>query len=136
MKMKKIRKTSLIFEFSISKLRYMEFSWKFKKKMKRKSYFTTSLFNFDCLMKMAKKKEDEKFRKMNLNFEFSMSKLGYVTIFIKTWEENNMTHFLRHFWPIAAKMKMLMEIFWKMSLIFEFSISKLCYADIFKKIWE
>ena len=42
--------------------------------MKRKSYFTISLFNFDCLMKMAKKlipkkkNEDEKISKNDFEF--------------------------------------------------------------------
>ena len=44
--------------------------------MKRKSYFTISLFNFDCLMKMAKKlipkkkkkNEDEKISKNEFEF--------------------------------------------------------------------
>ena len=107
--------------------------------MKRKSYFTISLFNFDCLMEMAKKlisktkMRMKKFRKMKLNFEFSMSKLGYATIFMKILEENNLTHFLRHFWPIVAKMKMLMKIFWKMSLIYEFSISKFLMRTFSRK---
>ena len=35
----------------------------------------------------------KKFRKTNLEFEFSMSELGYEIIFMKISEENSLTHF-------------------------------------------
>ena len=33
--------------------------------------------------------EDEKYGKMNSNFEFSISKLGYVPVFMKISEKNS-----------------------------------------------
>ena len=47
----------------------------------------------------------KKLGKMFLIFEFSISKLGYVVIFIKIGEKKFLTHFLRHFRLIKAKMK-------------------------------
>ena len=121
----------------------MDIFMKIWEKMKWKSSVTISLFNFDYLsdedgkklmskMKMSMKK----FEKMNLIFEFSISKLSYVTIFMKIWEEKDLTLFLRHFWPIKTKMKMEIKNYGKISLIYEFSISKLGYTEIFMKIWE
>ena len=58
--------------------------------MKPKSSLTISLFNFDCLtdedrekLMQKMKMRMKKFGKMNLNFEYCISKLGYVTIFMK-----------------------------------------------------
>ena len=66
-----------------------------------------------------------------------LSKLGYVKTFMKIWEEENLTHFLKHLSPIKTKMKMKMKNFGKMSLIYEFSISNYVgYTEIFMRIWE
>ena len=61
--------------------------------MKWKSSFTISLLNFDYLPDEDGKEVDvkmrmKKFERMNLIFEFSVSKLGYMTIFMKMWEKN------------------------------------------------
>ena len=78
----------------------------------------------------------KKFKKMNLIFGFSISKLSYMAIFMKICGKKFLTLFLGHFWLIEAKMKMKMKKFGKMSLIFEFSISKLGFVELFMKIWE
>ena len=98
--------------------------------MKWKSSLTISLLYFDYLPRDDGKKvdaknedEDKKIWKMNFIFKFSVSKLGYMKIFMKIWEGKNLIHFLRHFWPSEAKMKMQMKNIGKMSLIYEFSIS-------------
>ena len=58
---KKFGKISSIFEFSISKLGYMEIFMKiWEKKMKWKSSLTFSLFNFDYLPDEDGKKVDAK----------------------------------------------------------------------------
>ena len=69
--------------------------------MKSKSSLTILLFNFDYLLDEDGKKvdvknkdEDEKFGRMNLSFEFSISKLGNMTILMKIWAEK--------VWPIFA----------------------------------
>ena len=58
--------------------------------MKWKSYLTISLITFECLpdedgkkVDAKNKDQDEKTERMNLSFKFSISKLGYMTIFIK-----------------------------------------------------
>ena len=99
MKMKKIGKTSSIFEFSISKLGYMEVFMKIWEKMKSKSSLATSLSLLSCLtfticlIKMGKhwcqnEDEDEKIWKMNLIFESPISKLGYRATFMKILRKN------------------------------------------------
>ena len=59
-KMKKLGKISSIFEFSISKLGYMDIFMKIWEKMKWKSSLTISLFNFDYLSDEDGKKVDVK----------------------------------------------------------------------------
>ena len=76
----------------------------------------------------------KKFGRMNLIFGVSISKLVYITIFMKIWKK--IDNFLRHFWQIEAKAKLKMIQFGKMSLIFEFFRSKLGYMAIFIKISE
>ena len=61
--------------------------------MKWKSSLTISLLNFDYLPDEDGKEVDvkmrmKKFERMNLIFEFSVSKLGYMAIFMKMWEKN------------------------------------------------
>ena len=77
----------------------------------------------------------KKYWKMSSIFEFSISKLGYLPIFLKIKEKK--------FWPIfktfltnQGKMKMKMKKFRKMSSIFEFFISKLGSKELYIKIWE
>ena len=41
----------------------------------------------------------KKIGKISSGFGFSISKLGYVAIFMKIWEKNSLTHFLRRFLP-------------------------------------
>ena len=60
MKMKKLGKISSIFEFSISKLGYMDIFMKIWEKMKWKSSLTISLFNFDYLSDEDRKKVNTK----------------------------------------------------------------------------
>ena len=55
----------------------------------------------------------KRFGKMSLIFELSISKLGYVAIFLKIWEKFFLTHFARHFWLIKTKMKMKIKRFGK-----------------------
>ena len=76
-----------------------------------------------------------KYGKTNPIFEFSLSKLGYMEIFMKIWEKKYLTHFIGHFWLIEAKMKMTMKKYGKMIAIFAFFISKLGYVAIFMKIF-
>ena len=78
----------------------------------------------------------KKLGKMNLIFEFSVSKLGYMAIFMKIWEES-LTHFFKTFLTNQGKNEDLSNRKCdKISLIFEFSISKLGYMGIFMKIRE
>ena len=61
--------------------------------MKWKSSLTISLLDFDYLPDEDGKEVDvkmrmKKFERMNLIFEFSVSKLGYMAIFMKMWEKN------------------------------------------------
>ena len=53
-------------------------------------------------MKMKMKKHG----KMSPIFEFSISQLSYMAIFMKICGKIFLTHFLRRFWLIKAKMKM------------------------------
>ena len=46
---------------------------------------------------------------MNSIFEFSRSKLAYMTIFIKICGENILTDFLGRFWLIEVKMELKMK---------------------------
>ena len=78
----------------------------------------------------------KKIGKMIYVFEFSTSKLGYMTIFIKICVKNFLTHFVGHFWLIEAKIKMKMKKLGKTNSIFEFSVSELGFMEIFMKIWE
>ena len=65
-------------------------------------------------MKMKIKKTG----KMNSTFDFSISKLGYIAIFMKICGKNILTHFLGHFRLLEAKMKMKMKKYEKMNPIF------------------
>ena len=74
--------------------------------------------------------------KMNSIFEFFISKLGYMELFVKVYGKQFLTHFSGHFWQIEAKMKMKMKNYEKIGSVFEFSISKLGYVAVFMKIWK
>ena len=146
MKIKKFGKMSSIFEYSILKLGHMEIFMNMWEKNEIKKFFNFFAFTLSsltfaiCLIKMGKnfmpkrKMRMKKFARVNLIFEFSISKLGYINIFMKIWERKMLTHFLGHFWPIEVKMKLQIKKIEKMSLIFEFSKSKLGDMAIFMKI--
>ena len=70
----------------------------------------------------------KKFGKMSLIFELSISKLGYIAIFMKIC--------FRMFLTNQSKNKNEDEKFGKMNSIFELSISKLGYVAVFIKISE
>ena len=70
----------------------------------------------------------KKFGKMSLIFELSISKLGYIAIFMKIC--------FRTFLTNQSKNKNEDEKYRKMNSIFEFSISKLGYAVVFIKMSE
>ena len=81
--------------------------------MKWKNSLTISLLNFGYLphkdgKKVDAKNEDKekKIWKNEFEFEFPVSKLSYITTFMKIWNEKNLTHFLKHFSPIKVKIKM------------------------------
>ena len=98
--------------------------------------FLTHFLNHFSLIKAKTKMKMKKSGKMNSIFELSISKLGYMAIFMKIFVKKILTHFIGHFWLILAKMKMLkikIKKYGKMSLIFEFSISKLVCVAIFMK---
>ena len=78
----------------------------------------------------------KKFGKINLIFELSISKLGYMAIFMKIYWKKVLTHFLGHFWLIETKMKLKVKIYGKMFSMFKLSISKLVNMVIFMKIGE
>ena len=78
--------------------------------------------------------EDGKIWKMILIFEFSISNLGHMAIFMKICAKNYLTHFAGYFWLIEAKINMKIKKYGKMSPILEFSISKLGYVAILMKI--
>ena len=106
--MKKLGEMSSIFEFCISKLGNMEVFMK----IWEKTLLTIWLFNFEYLPDKDGKKftpkmkmKMKKFGRMNLILEFSISKLGYMAVFIKI-SEKKLTHLLRHCWLIEAKIKM------------------------------
>ena len=61
----------------------------------------------------------KKFGKMNLIFEFSTSKLGYLTVFMKIWEEK-VSLFFKRFLTNRDKNKNKDEKIWKNK--FEFFI--------------
>ena len=118
------------------------------------SYRGGRLNRFDCIWKFPWKSETnffdpfcepflinqgknfEKFRKMSSIFEFSISKLGYMAIFMKICGKKISTHFVGHFWLSKAKMKVKMKKYREMSSNFESSWSRLVYAVVFKKISE
>ena len=80
-------------------------------------------------MKMKMKK----IGKMSRVYEFAISKLGDVAIFMKVCPKF-LTHLVGYFLLIKARMKMKMKKYEKMSLIFEFSISNLSHVAILMKI--
>ena len=71
----------------------------------------------------------EKFGKMSLIYEFSISKLGYTEIFMKIWEIIFWLSF-KPFLTNRGKNEDKDEKYGKMVSIFEFSVSKLGYKVI------
>ena len=98
----------------------------------RQIFFTLFVSHFWLI----KAKNFEKFRKMSSIFEFSISKLGFMAIFMKICGKKIWTHFVGHFWLSKAKMKVKMKKYREMSSNFESSWSRLVYAVVFKKISE
>ena len=109
--------------------------------MEWKSSLTTSLFNFDYLpdedgkkVDAKNKDEDEKIWKNEFVFEFFISKVGYMTIYMKVEEEKVWPIFKDIFHLSRQKSKCKWKQFGKMNLTFEFSISKLAYTETVMKI--
>ena len=106
--------------------------WKFSRKSEK------MFFGPFCNPFLTNRDKNEmtmiKYGKFSSIFEFSISKLEYVTN--ENRRKKCLTHFLRHFWLIEARMKMKIKKFGKMKSIFEFSILKLGYMELFIKIWE
>ena len=86
----------------------------------------------------------EKFGKTSSIFEFAISKLGYMEIFMKIREKNEMKKFFNYFTiltfiiglmkmgkKLMPKKKMRMKKFGRMNLSFELSISILGYMTIY-----
>ena len=73
---------------------------------------------------------------MSSVFEFSMSKLGYVAVFMKIWEKKFWLIFEDIFDQSRQKWRWRWKKFGKMSLIFELPMSNLGYMEIFTKIGE
>ena len=94
-----------------------------------------------CLMKIGKKLlpkmkiRIKKIGRMNFIFKFSITNLGYMTLFMKIWEKK-IGPFFKTFFTNWSKNEGVNEKIGKISLIFEFSISKLGYVAVFMKIWE
>ena len=61
----------------------------------------------------------KKFGKMNSSFEFSISKLGYMAIFMKICAKKILTHFVGYFWLIEAKINMKIKKIWENESNFE-----------------
>ena len=80
--------------------------------------------------------EGEKIWENVFNFSILHIKIRICGNFHENRWKRFLTHSLRHFWLIEAKMKMKMKNNGKMSWIFKFSISKLGYMELFIKIWE
>ena len=78
----------------------------------------------------------KKYGKMSPIFEFSISKLGYVVIFMKIWEKKILDSFFDPFLTNRGKNENEDKKFGKMSPIFEFFISKLGCMELSIKIWE
>ena len=129
MKVKKYGKMSSIFEFSISKLRYVGIFMKVWEKVFDPflKIFLTNLGKMKMKMK--------KYGKIIWIFEFSKSKLRYLVIFMKIGEKNFWANF-KTFLTNRGKMKMKLKKFRKMSSIFEFFISKSSSQKLSIKIWE
>ena len=72
----------------------------------------------------------KKYGKMSSIFEFSISKLGYMEIFMKIWEKMSLAIWLFNFdylpdedrKKLMPKMNMKMRKFGRMNLIFELSM--------------
>ena len=79
---------------------------------------------------------------MCLVFDFSISNLAYMEIFMKIWQRNFLNYltiwlFAWQRWEKAdAKNENEYEKFGRMNLIFELPISKLGYMEDFMKTWE
>ena len=96
MRMKKLGRMNLIFEFSILKLGYMAIFMKICGK-KIDLFFKTLLTN---------RGKNENVNEEIWKNKFDLWKLGYMAIFMKICGKKNLTHILGHFWLIEAKMKM------------------------------
>ena len=78
----------------------------------------------------------KKIGRMNLIFDFSISNLGYMAIFMKIWEKK-LTHFLRHFWLIRAKMKVQMKKNWENKFdLWILRIKIRFYGNFHENLWK
>ena len=124
MRMKKLKVWILIFGFFHIKIRLFD---NFHENLQRKNLIH-SLKHF-WRIKAIMKVQIEKFGKMSLIYEFSISKLGYMEIFMKIWEIIFRLSF-KPFLTNRGKNEDKDEKCGKMGSIFEFSVSKLGYKVI------
>ena len=130
MKIKRFKKMSSIFEFSISELGYTKIFMKIWEKI-FDSFFKLFLTN-----RGKTEDEDEKIWENKFDFWIIHIKIRLCGSFHENLRKIFLTHFVRHFWLIETKMKMKIKRFGIMKSIFEFSISELGYTKTFMKIWE
>ena len=87
------------------------------------------------LIQAKRKMKMKKFEKMISIFEFSISKVCYVAIFMKICAKKILTDFVRHFWLIKAKMKMKLKKIWENELgIGVFHIKFRLYGTFYKNL--
>ena len=128
MKVKRFGKINSIFEFSISKLGCKAGFMKICTK-KIYPFCRTFLTN-----RNKNDNEDEKIWGNKSTFLILYIKIRLCGNFYQNPRKNFLTHLLRPFWLIEAKMKIKKKKIRKIKSIFEFSISKLGYVAIFMKI--
>ena len=142
MKMKKIRKRSSIFEFSISKLGYMEIFMKIWEKNETKKlfhYFTIQLWLFDGDGKkvdIKNKNEDEKISKNEVEFWILHVKIRLRDNFHENLRRKQFDPFFKTFLTNRGKNEDVNENFLENEFDLWILHIKISYADIFKKIWE
>ena len=142
MKMKKIRKRSSIFEFSISKLGYMEIFMKIWEKNETKKlfhYFTIQLWLFDGDGKkvdIKNKNEDEKISKNEVEFWILHVKIRLRDNFHENLRRKQFDPFFKTFLTNRGKNENVNENFLENEFDLWILHIKISYADIFKKIWE
>ena len=142
MKMKKTRKRSSIFEFSISKLGYMEIFMKIWEKNETKKlfhYFTIQLWLFDGDGKkvdIKNKNEDENISKNEVEFWILHVKIRLRDNFHENLRRKQFDPFFKTFLTNRGKNEDVNENFLENEFDLWILHIKISYADIFKKIWE